>query len=36
MDLTETGRSDMNWIILTQDRNQMNALVNTAMNLPVE
>jgi hypothetical protein len=29
------GWSDMNWIDLTQDRDQWRALVNTAMNLRV-
>jgi hypothetical protein len=35
IDLRETGRDDMDWINLAQDRNQWRALVNTVMNLRV-
>jgi hypothetical protein len=35
MDLREIGWDDMDWIDLTQDRDQWKALVNTAMNLRV-
>jgi hypothetical protein len=35
MDLIEIGWSGMNWIDLTQDRDQRRALVNTVMNLRV-
>jgi hypothetical protein len=33
MDLREIGWDDMDWIDLTQDRDQWRALVNTVMNL---
>jgi hypothetical protein len=33
IDLREIGWSDMDWIDLTQDRDQWRALVNTEMNL---
>jgi hypothetical protein len=35
MDLREIGRDDMDWIDLTQNRDQWRALVNTVMNLRV-
>jgi hypothetical protein len=35
MDLREIGWGDMDWIDLTQDRDQWRALVNTVMNLRV-
>jgi hypothetical protein len=35
MDLTDTGWSDMDWIDLTQDRDQRRALVNTVIKLRV-
>jgi hypothetical protein len=35
MDLREIGWSGMDWIVLTQDRDQWKVLVNTVMNLPV-
>jgi hypothetical protein len=35
MDLRETGQNGMDWIDLTQDRDQWRALVNTVMNLRV-
>jgi hypothetical protein len=35
MDLGVTGWDGMDWIDLTQDRDQWRALVNTAMNLRV-
>jgi hypothetical protein len=35
MDLKEIGWDDMDWIDLTQDRDQWRALVNTVMDLPV-
>jgi hypothetical protein len=35
IDFREIGLSAMNWIDLTQDRDQWSALVNTIMNLPV-
>jgi hypothetical protein len=35
MDLREIGWYDMDWIDLTQDRDQWSALVNTVMNLMV-
>jgi hypothetical protein len=35
MDFRETGWADMDWIDLSQDRNQRRALVNTIMNLRV-
>jgi hypothetical protein len=35
MDLRETGWDGMDWIDLTQDRDQWRALVNTVMNLRV-
>jgi hypothetical protein len=35
MDLRETGWGVMDWIDLTQDRDQSRALVNTIMNLRV-
>jgi hypothetical protein len=35
MDHREIGWSDMDWIDLTQDRDQWRALVNTVMNLQV-
>jgi hypothetical protein len=34
-DLREIGRGVMDWIDLTQDRDQWSALVNTIMNLRV-
>jgi hypothetical protein len=36
MDLRETGRGDMDWIDLTQDRDQWRTLVNMAVNLRVQ
>jgi hypothetical protein len=35
MDLRERGWGSMDWIDLTQDRDQLRALVNTVMNLSV-
>jgi hypothetical protein len=35
MDLTEIGWDGVDWIELTQDRDQWRALVNTVMNLGV-
>jgi hypothetical protein len=35
MDLRETGWGGMDWIDLSQDRDQWKALVNTVMNLRV-
>jgi hypothetical protein len=35
MDLKEIGRGGMDWIDLTQDRDQWKALVNTVMSLRV-
>jgi hypothetical protein len=35
MDLREIGWSGMDWIDLTQDRNQWRALVNTSIKLRV-
>jgi hypothetical protein len=35
MDVRETGRCDMDWIDLIQDRDQWRALVNTVMNFKV-
>jgi hypothetical protein len=35
MDLIETGWGDMDWVDMTQDRDQWRALVNTVMNLRV-
>jgi hypothetical protein len=35
IDLTEIGWDGMDWIDLAQDRDQLRALVNTAMNLRV-
>jgi hypothetical protein len=35
MDLRETGWDGMDWIDLTQDKDQWRALVNTVMNLLV-
>jgi hypothetical protein len=35
MDLREIEWSDMDWIDLSQDRDQWKALVNTVMNLRV-
>jgi hypothetical protein len=35
MDLREIGWNGMDWIDLTQDRDQWSALVNTVMNLRV-
>jgi hypothetical protein len=35
MDLREIGWGGIDWIDLTQDRNQCRALVKTAMNVPV-
>jgi hypothetical protein len=35
MDLREIGFGGMDWIELSQDRDQLRALVNTAMNLRV-
>jgi hypothetical protein len=36
MDLREIGCGGMDWIDVTQDRDQWRALVNTAMNLRVQ
>jgi len=33
MNLKETGWEDMDWIHLAQDRNKLQAVVNTVMNL---
>jgi hypothetical protein len=33
MDLREIGRGGMDWMDLTQDRDQWRALMNTVMNL---
>jgi hypothetical protein len=35
MDLTEIERGGMDWIDLTQDRDQYRALVSTVTNLPI-
>jgi hypothetical protein len=35
VDLREIGWGDMDWIYLTQDRDQWRVLVNTVMNLRV-
>jgi hypothetical protein len=35
MDLREIGWDDMDWIDLTQDRDQWKTLVNTVMNIQV-
>jgi len=35
MDLREIGFKGMDWIHLTQDRNQWRAVMNTVMNLQV-
>jgi hypothetical protein len=35
MDIRETGWDGMDWINLSQDRNQWRALVNTVMNFRV-
>jgi hypothetical protein len=35
MDFRETGWGSMDWIHLAQDRDQLRALVNTAMNFRV-
>jgi hypothetical protein len=35
MDLRETGRGDVNWIDLAQDRDRWKAVVNTVLNLRV-
>jgi hypothetical protein len=35
MDLREIGWDGMDWIDLAEDRDQLRALVNTAMNLRV-
>jgi hypothetical protein len=35
MDLTETRRSGMGWIVLAQDRDQRRALLNVVTNLRV-
>jgi hypothetical protein len=35
MDLREIGWDGMDWIELTQDRDQWRTLVNTVMNLPI-
>jgi hypothetical protein len=35
MDLIDFGWHSMDWIDLTQDRDQLRALVNTVMNLRV-
>jgi hypothetical protein len=35
IDLTETGWGGMDWIALSQDRDQCRAIVNTVMNLRV-
>jgi hypothetical protein len=35
MDLIETGWDGIDWLNLTQDRDQWRALVNTVMNLQV-
>jgi hypothetical protein len=35
MDLTELGWGDMDWIDLTQERDQWRALENTVLNLRV-
>jgi hypothetical protein len=36
MDLKETGWGGMDWIDMTEDRDQWRALVNTVMNLRVQ
>jgi hypothetical protein len=35
MDLIEIEWGDMDWIVLTQDRDQWRAVVNTLMNLRI-
>jgi hypothetical protein len=35
MDLGEVGWSDVDWIVLAQDRDRWTALVNAVMNLRV-
>jgi hypothetical protein len=35
MDFTETGKDDMDWIHLAQDRGKWQALLNTIINLQV-
>jgi hypothetical protein len=35
MDLSDTGREDVDWIHMDQDRDQWRAVVDTAMNLRV-
>jgi hypothetical protein len=35
MDLGEVGWSDVDWIVLAQDRNRWRALVNSVLNLRV-
>jgi hypothetical protein len=35
MHVRETGREGVDWICLTQDRNQWWAVVNTVMNLHI-
>jgi hypothetical protein len=35
LDLRETGLGNVDWMHLTQDRDQWRALLNTVINLPV-